>query len=140
MTNIEAFNLGTQVEVAPPSMELLRSVYFGLKEAFSSYTEQFILYYIYTLSPVKRKFSPKDLMEMMHGVAPAELEESKQSESLDETIKCSTCIIPSESQSDTILEEEKLADPIIEEEKAQPKEPEQKGNYNITYSTILANT
>ena len=149
MTNIKSFNSSKDVEVAPPSMELFRSIYFGLREAFASYSEQFILYYLYTLNPIKHHFSHSDLMKMICGSGFTEskendLEESKQSEDLlEETIKCSTCMPSDEVPNDTILEESKIidTDPVIKEEQNFEKPPiEIQNNSNVTYSAILANT
>jgi hypothetical protein len=76
LTNTKAFNARNEVEVAAPSIELVRSMYFGLKEAFASYSEQFILYYLYTLSPIKEKLTTRNLREMLQG---SEVLESKES-------------------------------------------------------------
>ena len=93
MTNIKSFNSSKDVEMASPSVELLRSIYYGLREAFASYSEQFVLYYLYTLSPIKNHFLQSDLMKMIHGSLSSETkeiysEESKQFDDiLEETIK-----------------------------------------------------
>ena len=149
MTNIKSFNSSKDVEVASPSIELLRSMYYGLREAFASYTEQFILYYLYTLSPVKNHYLQSDLMKMMHEALSTEtkdnyLEESKHSdEQLDETVKWDTCVLSDDVHNDTVLEESKISDsePVIQEEQNFGKPTvEVQNNSNITYSAILANT
>ena len=149
MTNIKSFNSSKDVEMASPSVELLRSIYYGLREAFASYSEQFVLYYLYTLSPIKNHFLQSDLMKMIHGSLSSETkeiysEESKQFDDiLEETIKWSTCMPNDEAPNDTVIEESKIIDsePVIQEEISSEKPPnETQNNSNVTYSAILANT
>lgn len=79
MTNTKAFNSKKDVELAAPTISLLRSMYYGLKEAFTSYSEQLILYYLYTVAPVKDVFTTVDLMRMLRDNIE-EVNETKESE------------------------------------------------------------
>jgi hypothetical protein len=79
MTNTKAFISRKDVELAAPTIQSLRSMYYGLKEAFTSYSEQLILYYLYTIAPVKDIFATKDLMKMLRDNIE-EVNETKESE------------------------------------------------------------
>ena len=65
MTNKKAFEVEKDIDVSPPSIEYLRDMYNGLKETFTNYSEQMLLFYLYKIKPISDNFSTQDLMKVV---------------------------------------------------------------------------
>ena len=79
-TNSNAFESQDTVGLVPPSTADLRTMYQGFKETFNrysdfcrlllcSYSERFILYYLYEIKPIKEKMTFESLIEMLSGMS-----------------------------------------------------------------------
>jgi hypothetical protein len=82
MTNTKVFNSPKDVGLTPPSIELLKNMYDGLREAFTSYSEQVIMNYVYSLEPVPQKLSSLDMINVVKNDYDESKEQTGESKSL----------------------------------------------------------